>query len=80
MPTERQIVAAERKALMRLLSDVPLRASVETLAAFAGTLSDSRFRPHGELREGMAFLYDKRTVISTGLVCEIAFNGTIVSP
>ena len=30
--------------------------------------------------ERMAFLYDKRTVISTGLVCEIAFNGTIASP
>jgi exonuclease III len=30
--------------------------------------------------ERMAFLYDKRTVISTGLVCEIAFHGTIVSP
>ena len=30
--------------------------------------------------ERMAFLYDKRTVISTGLVCEIAFNGTIVNP
>ena len=30
--------------------------------------------------ERLAFLYDKRTVISTGLVCEIAFNGTIASP
>jgi endonuclease/exonuclease/phosphatase family metal-dependent hydrolase len=30
--------------------------------------------------ERMAFLYDSRTVISTGLVCEIAFNGTIVTP
>ena len=30
--------------------------------------------------ERMAFLYDKRTVISTGLVCEIAFNGLIASP
>ena len=30
--------------------------------------------------ERLAFLYDKRTVISTGLVCEIAFNGPIASP
>ncbi|WP_430233890.1 endonuclease/exonuclease/phosphatase family protein [Nitrosomonas communis] len=30
--------------------------------------------------ERMAFLYDKRTVISTGLVCEIAFNRTITNP
>jgi endonuclease/exonuclease/phosphatase family metal-dependent hydrolase len=30
--------------------------------------------------ERMAYLYDKRTVISTGLVCEIAFNGPIASP
>ena len=30
--------------------------------------------------ERLAFLYDKRTVISTGLVCEITFNGTITSP
>lgn len=30
--------------------------------------------------ERLAFLYDKRTVISTGLVCEIAYNGTIASP
>lgn len=30
--------------------------------------------------ERMAFLYDKRTVMSTGLVCEIAFSGTIQAP
>ena len=30
--------------------------------------------------ERMAFLYDTRTVVSTGLVCEIAFNGTIATP
>ena len=30
--------------------------------------------------ERMAFLYDKRTVISTGLVCEIGFSGTIRQP
>jgi endonuclease/exonuclease/phosphatase family metal-dependent hydrolase len=30
--------------------------------------------------ERMAFLYDKRTVISTGLVCEIAFHGPIANP
>lgn len=28
----------------------------------------------------MAFLYDKRTAISTGLVCEIGFSGTISQP
>lgn len=30
--------------------------------------------------ERMAFLYDKRTVISTGLVCEIVFPGVIEHP
>ncbi len=30
--------------------------------------------------ERLAFLYDKRTVMSTGLVCEIAFHGTIAEP
>jgi endonuclease/exonuclease/phosphatase family metal-dependent hydrolase len=30
--------------------------------------------------ERMAFLYDKRTVISTGLVCEIGFNVKILQP
>ncbi len=30
--------------------------------------------------ERMAFLYDTRTVESTGLVCEIAFHGTILKP
>jgi exonuclease III len=30
--------------------------------------------------ERMTFLYDKRTVQSTGLVCEIGFNGTIEHP
>ncbi len=30
--------------------------------------------------ERMAFLYDKRTVMSTGLVCEIGFSGTILQP
>jgi endonuclease/exonuclease/phosphatase family metal-dependent hydrolase len=30
--------------------------------------------------ERMAFFYDQRTIESTGLVCEIAFNGTIVEP
>lgn len=30
--------------------------------------------------ERMAFLYDKRTVISTGLVCEIGFSGTLLEP
>lgn len=30
--------------------------------------------------ERMAYLYDTRTVVSTGLVCEIAFNGLISAP
>lgn len=30
--------------------------------------------------ERMAFLYDKRTVMSTGLVCEIAFSGSLRQP
>jgi len=30
--------------------------------------------------ERMAFLYDKRTVVSTGLVCEIGFGGTLSEP
>jgi exonuclease III len=30
--------------------------------------------------ERMAFLYDERTVISTGLVCEIGYSGTILQP
>ena len=30
--------------------------------------------------ERLAFLYDQRTVVSTGLVCEIAFGGSIANP
>ena len=30
--------------------------------------------------ERMAFLYDSRTVVSTGLVCEVVFTGTIDEP
>jgi endonuclease/exonuclease/phosphatase family metal-dependent hydrolase len=30
--------------------------------------------------ERMAFLYDKRTVVPTGLVCEISFHGSIKAP
>ena len=30
--------------------------------------------------ERMAFLYDKRTVVATGLVCEIGFGGTLAQP
>lgn len=30
--------------------------------------------------ERIAFLYDKRTVINTGLVCEIGFSDTILQP
>ena len=127
MPTERQIVAAERKALMRLLSDVPLRAvdenvliaswniaqfsdrkkaralqyiadicerfdivAIQEVKSHLGGLSKLQQLLPGHYQilvsdptgnhERLAFLYDKRTVISTGLVCEIAFNGTIASP
>jgi endonuclease/exonuclease/phosphatase family metal-dependent hydrolase len=127
MPTEKQIIAAERQALMDLLSGVPLRKVDENLVLASWNIAQfsekkkarslqyiadicERFDivaiqevktnleglaklqallpghyqilvsdPTGN-NERMAFLYDKRTVISTGLVCEIAFNGLIANP
>ena len=127
MPTEEQIIAAERQALMELLSPVPLRSVDENVVLASWNIaqfSDKKKRralqyiadicerfdivaiqevktnleglaklqellpghyqilvsdPTGN-NERLAFLYDKRTVISTGLVCEIAFNGPIASP
>ena len=127
MPTEQQIIAKERQALMDLLAAVPLRSIDENVLIASWNIaqfSDKKKKralqyiadicerfdivaiqevktnlrglaklqellpgnykilvsdPTGN-NERMAFLYDKRTVISTGLVCEIAFNGTIASP
>jgi len=127
MPTEQQTIAAERQALMKLLSAVPLRSvdenvviaswniaqfsdkkkmralqyiadicerfdilaiqevktNLQGLAKLQGMLPGNYqilvSDPTGN-NERMAFLYDKRTVISTGLVCEICFSGTITSP
>lgn len=128
MPTEQQIIAGERRALMTLLTNnVPLRSVDENvliaswnIAQFSNNkkaralqyiadicerfdivaiqevksnlqglaklqaLLPGNYRilvsdPTGN-NERMVFLYDKRTVISTGLVCEIAFSGTIVHP
>jgi endonuclease/exonuclease/phosphatase family metal-dependent hydrolase len=127
MPTEQQIIAAERQALMGLLARVPLRSVDENVVIASWNIAQfsdqkkaralqyiadicerfdivaiqevkSNLRGLAKLQkllpgnyqilvsdptgnnERMAFLYDKRTVISTGLVCEIAFNGTIASP
>ena len=127
MPTESQIIAAERQALMGLLSEIPLRSVDENVVIASWNIAQfsnkkkaralqyiadicERFDiiaiqevksnlqglsklqdllpgnyqilvsdPTGN-NERLAFLYDKRTVISTGLVCEIAFNGTIANP
>jgi endonuclease/exonuclease/phosphatase family metal-dependent hydrolase len=127
MPTEKQIVAAERAALMKLLNDVPLRSLDENVLIASWNIAqfsnqkkkralqyiadvcerfdivaiqevktdlrglsrlqellpgDYRFLvcdPSGN-HERMAFLYDRRTVTNTGLVCEIAFSGTILQP
>lgn len=127
MPTVQQMIAAERRALMSLLSRVPLRSVDENvliaswnIAQFSNQKKNRALQyiadicerfdivaiqevktnllglaklqkllpghyqilvsdPTGN-NERMAFLYDKRTVISTGLVCEIAFSGTIASP
>ncbi len=127
MPTEQQIIATERQALMSLLNTVPLRSVDENVLIASWNIAQfsnkkkqralqyiadicERFDvvaiqevktnleglaklqellpghyqilvsdPTGN-NERLAFLYDKRTVISTGLVCEIAFNGPIVSP
>lgn len=131
MPTEAQIIAAERKALMDLMDseefDIPRRQVDENIliatwniAQFTNKKSARALRyiadicerfdivaiqevkteltglarlqkllpgnykilvsdPTGN-NERMAFLYDARTVISTGMVCEIAYNGTINKP
>ncbi len=127
MPTDDQIVAAERQALMGLLAIVPLRSVDENVLIASWNIAQFSDRkktralqyiadicerfdivaiqevktnlqglsklqkmlpghyqilvsdPTGN-NERMAFLYDTRTVVSTGLVCEIAFNGTIASP
>jgi len=127
MPTEQQIIAAERQALMGLLSGIPLRSVDENVLIASWNIAQfsekkkkralqyiadvcERFDivaiqevksnlqglarlqemlpghyqilvsdPTGN-HERLAFLYDKRTVISTGLVCEIAYNGTIENP
>jgi len=131
MPTEAEIIAAERLALMSLMDTgthrIPRREVDENvliaswnIAQFSNTkksralqyIADicerfdivaiqevktdlrglSRLQkllpgnykilvsdPTGNF-ERMAFLYDKRTVISTGLVCEIGFSGTILQP
>ncbi len=127
MPTEKEIIAAERKALMKLLKAIPLRSVDENvvmatwnIAQFSNNkkaralqyIADicERFdivaiqEVKNDLRglaklqellpgnykilvsdttgnnERMAFLYDKRTVISTGMVCEIVFPPTIEKP
>ena len=127
MPTESQIIAAERKALMGLLSEIPLRSVDENVVIASWNIAQfsnkkkvralqyiadicerfdliaiqevkSNLQGLAKLQdllpgnyqilvsdptgnsERLAFLYDKRTVISTGLVCEIAFNGTISNP
>lgn len=128
MPTEAQIIAAERQALMEMLSArVPLRSVDENVVMASWNIAQfsekkkqralqyiadvcERFDivaiqevktnlrglarlqellpghyqilvsdPTGN-HERLAFLYDKRTVISTGLVCEIAFHGPIAAP
>ncbi len=127
MPTEEQIIAAERQDLMGLLAAVPLRTVDENVVMASWNIAQfsnkkktralqyiadicerfdivaiqevkSNLQGLAKLQrmlpgnykilvsdptgngERMAFLYDKRTVIPTGLVCEIAFNGPIVSP
>jgi len=127
MPTDPQIIAAERKSLMGLLSKVPLRSvdenvviaswniaqfsekkkaralqyiadicerfdivAIQEVKSNLGGLSKLQDLLPGHYQilvsdptgnnERLAFLYDKRTVISTGLVCEIAFNGLIAGP
>jgi endonuclease/exonuclease/phosphatase family metal-dependent hydrolase len=131
MPTEAEIIAAERQALMQLMDTAPNRIprrqvdenlllaswniaqfsnkkksrALQYIAdicerfdivALQEVKSDLRglarlqkllpgnykilvSDPTGNF-ERMAFLYDKRTVISTGLVCEIGLSGTILQP
>jgi endonuclease/exonuclease/phosphatase family metal-dependent hydrolase len=131
MPTEAQIIAKERQALMDLMETAPYRIphreidenvliATWNIAQFSNKkkaralqyIADicERFdilaiqEVKGDLRglsrlqnllpgdyrilvsdptgnnERMAFLYDKRTVISTGLVCEIGFSGDLLQP
>ncbi len=131
MPTEAEIIATERRALMDLMDHAPYQIphrqvdeniviATWNIAQFSNNkkaralqyIADmcERFdivaiqEVKGDLRglsrlqallpgnykilvsdptgnnERMAFLYDKRTVISTGLVCEIGFSGSIVQP
>jgi exonuclease III len=131
MPTEAEIIASEREALMNLMDTesyyIPRREVDENvliaswnIAQFSDTKTDRALQyiadicerfdiiaiqevktdlrgfarlqqllpgnyrilvsdPTGNY-ERMAFLYDKRTVINTGLVCEIGFHGTILQP
>ncbi len=131
MPTEAEIIAKERKALMKLMDTgstrIPRRQVDENvliatwnIAQFSNKKKSRALQyiadicerfdivaiqevktdlrglarlqkllpgnykilvcdPTGNF-ERMAFLYDKRTVISTGLVCEIGFSGTILQP
>ena len=127
MPSEAQIIAKERKALMKLLNEIPLRALDENvliaswnIAQFSNKKTSRALQYMADIcerfdlvaiqevktdlrglarlqkllpgdykilvsdptgnSERMAFLFDQRTVINTGLVCEIAFSGTIVDP
>ncbi len=127
MPSEQHIIATERRQLLTLLNDIPLRSVDENVVMASWNIAQfsdkkkqramqymadmcERFDivaiqevksnlqglaklqeklpgfyeilvsdPTGN-NERMAFLYDTRTVVSTGLVCEIAFNGTITTP
>ena len=126
-PSEQEIIAAERQALMLMLSNLPLRSIDENVLIASWNIAQfsdkkkqralqyiadicERFDivaiqevktnlkglarlqallpgnykilvsdPTGN-NERMAFLYDERTIIPTGLVCEIAFNGPIADP
>lgn len=131
MPTEAQIIATERQALMNLMDSAPNRIPRRevdenlliaswNIAQFSNKKKNRALQyiadicerfdivaiqevktdlrglarlqkllpgnykilvsdPTGNY-ERMAFLYDKRTAISTGLVCEIGFSGTILQP
>jgi exonuclease III len=131
MPTEAEIIAQERKALMKLMDTqphfIPRREvdeniviatwniaqfsnkktnralqyiadicerfdiiAIQEVKSDLGGLARLQDMLPGNYKilvsdttgnfERMAFLYDKRTVISTGLVCEIGFSGTIEVP
>ncbi len=131
MPIEAEIIATERKALMKLMDTgttrIPRREVDENvivatwnIAQFSNTKTKRSLQyiadicerfdvvaiqevktdlrglsklqellpgnykilvsdPTGN-HERMAFLYDSRTVVATGLVCEIAFSGTLSAP